>query len=385
MALQSSNESQARLLLVGDDPAWSSVVGSVAARLGAALDIMPDTAAALGGMLRPGPIYSHVLAVGPIGTKSVDALAGMLDEVTLRPTRLLLLGTQAWGDANALTCLPEPDADRLLAALRCQAVPPPAGLPPLTPSELGDILHEGGLRMRFQPVIDARAEQPIGMEALARIHHPVRGILHPKDFIPVTVASGRERVLAGIAAARTFLDMGYRLHGSGLFVSLNVPLAIILSERALRRALELCAVASVAPSKLVIEVLESRDMPDLPRLRRALEAWRAAGFRMAIDDAGPALPHWRALLDLPFDIVKLDGTLVADPAAHGLVAEITREAKSHGCFVVAEGIENEACRDRMVRLGADALQGFLFSRPLPALAVPIWLRQFGLVPTVQAA
>jgi EAL domain-containing protein (putative c-di-GMP-specific phosphodiesterase class I) len=81
------------------------------------------------------------------------------------------------------------------------------------------------------------------------------------------------------------------------------------------------------------------------------------------------------MLDLPFSSVKLDGAL-AGPSqdSASLAATITCAAKRRGLFVIAEGIENESALMRMRSLGVDAVQGFLFCRPLPARALPIWLR-----------
>ena len=149
-----------------------------------------------------------------------------------------------------------------------------------------------------------------------------------------------------------------------------------MHESAVERGVELCAVAGISPRDILLEVLETRTAPDLGRLRNALLQWREAGFRTAIDDAGPALPHWREMLDLPFDVLKLDGAMVPDPAQQDLLATIVAEAKARERFIIAEGIEDEACLDRVMQLGVDALQGFLFSRPLPAPAVTIWLEQW---------
>ena len=369
-------DAQPRFLFVGSDPAWQSAAQQAASRLGASLDIQPTVRSALASMLMPNQVYQHVLAVAPLRSRAMDALAGMLDEVTMRPTPLLLLGCASSGTATPMACVHHPDADALALALGSNTTPASPGEPPMDSAELASTLHAGGLRMRFQPILRARDLVPIGLEALARLHHGQRGILHPKDFIPLTVACGRERVLTGIAAARTFLEIGARLRETELFVTINLPLSTVMNEFAIRRGAELCAIAEVKPEQIVLEVLESSTAPDLEQLHAALMGWRAAGFRIAIDDAGPALPHWRALLDLPFDALKLDGTMVQDPAQQALLESIVSEARARDRYVVAEGIEDEACLDRVRRLGVDAVQGFLFSRPLPALAVPIWLEHW---------
>ncbi len=366
-------DTQPRLLFVGSNPAWQSAAKEAAARLGAKLDVQPDVRSALASMLTLNQVYQHVLAVAPLRARAMDALAGMLDEVTMRPTPLLLLGCSSSGTATPLACVHHPDAGAVITALSSGRAPVHPGEPPMDSAELASTLHAGGLRMRFQPILRASDLVPIGLEALARLHHGQRGILHPKDFIPLTVACGRERVLTGIAAARTFLEIGARLRETDLFVTINLPLSTVMNEFAIRRGVELCAVAEVTPKQIMLEVLESSTAPDLDKLRAALLAWRAAGFRIAIDDAGPALPHWRALLDLPFDALKLDGAMVKDPGQQELLKTIVSEARARGRYLVAEGIEDQACLDRVMHLGVDAVQGFMFARPLPAMAVPLWL------------
>ena len=370
----SADAHTARLLLVGTDRAMQEAARAAASQLGASLDTVPDSHEALTRMLRHVGTYTCVLAVAPLTSQTIDALAGMLDEVTQHPTPLLLLGCASCSGANTVQCLAEVTADTIVAAL-CRPALVPSGQSPLTADELVSALHCGGLRMRFQPIVGAADLEPIGLEALARVHTKQRGILHPKDFIPATLACGRERVLTSIAAARTFLELRNLVCLSHLFVSINLPVASVLNPGSLTRAVELCAVAKVSPSQVMLELLESRQRPDVAALHAALEAWRDAGFRTAIDDAGPELPHWRNLLDLPFDVVKLDGNLIADPASGELLTAIVTEAKNRCRFVVAEGIETQAHLDRARALGVDALQGFLFARPLPALAVPLWLDQ----------
>jgi EAL domain-containing protein (putative c-di-GMP-specific phosphodiesterase class I) len=412
MASRSHITPPPRILLVGPDPAWLPAVAEAAGRIGAAVDTTPDVDSALAWMLPPCRLYSHVLATVKLTTQAIDALAGMLDEVTLTPTPLLLLGSPPSAHAG-VRCVVRPDADALVLALRSMGHMP-ANLPKLGPAELAACLHGGGLRMRFQPILRSKDLKPIGLEALARIHHVSRGIIHPRDFIPLAIASGQERVLTSIAAARSFLEMrlglpehdpamgnqppdkharqnkglerdasgealSNRSHpalGAGMYMTLNIPMVTLLHEKAALRGLDLCQMAGISPDRIVLEVLENSTAPDPAVMGKAMAAWRAAGFRLAIDDAGPSLPHWRMLVNLPFDILKLDGAIVADPAEHDQVERITSAAQRRGLFVVAEGIEDEACLARMRGLGVDAVQGFLFSRPLPSLAVPVWLRQW---------
>ena len=376
-----------RLLLVTADPALQREAAAAARRLGTPMDVLPTLEAALSWMLRPEQLCTHVLVPGTMDPQRIDALAGMVDEVTSLPTPLLLLGgTDDQGPS--VLAVEEGAFAAVESTLRDYRPFVPEKMPELTADELRAALHSGLLRMRFQPILDAGSLEPIGLEALARLHHPALGILRPKDFMPQAVLSGQERTLTGIVAARAMLELRSLAGLPDRNFSLNVPLSSLCHPYAVDRARELCAVVDVMPDRIVIEVLESDAMPDLTELGDAVTRWRKAGFQVAIDDAGPRLRHWRQLLDLPFTGLKLDSLLAQDSdGAMAQAADITHEAKQRGLFVTAEGIENEAAMTRMRRLGVDALQGFLFCRPLPARALPIWLREWraGLLPRPAAA
>jgi EAL domain-containing protein (putative c-di-GMP-specific phosphodiesterase class I) len=362
-----------RLLLVGRDAALHREVAAAGAMLGAALEISPDLDAAIARLIAPDAIFSHVLASASLAPAETDALAGMVDEVTSTPTRLLLLGA-AEDRGPTEVAVPVAKAAGILAAVRGTTRATKPADAELTAEEVRVSLETGNLRMRFQPVVDAATFRPLALEALARLHHPVLGILRPLDFMPIAIASGQEGTLTGAAAARTLQDLRPLSGLGGLYFAFNTPLTMLLLDGAAERAAEMCAQAGLPASLLVVEVLETLTMPDYRELAFAMERWSGAGFNLTIDDAGPRLPHWRELMDLPFTGVKLDGSLAEDtPEAARLADEITRLARQRGQYVIAEGVENRAAATRLRGLGVDALQGFYFGRPLPARAVPLWL------------
>ena len=365
-----------RLLLVGDEPALKATATEAAANLGVPLDVMPDVDAALAWLLQPAHLCTHVLAPASLSPQRLDALAGMVDEVTSRPTPLLLLGADPeQSQGSSVLAVPQASAAAIEQAVRSLRPFVPAEPPGLTAAMLQTALHGGMIRMRFQPVVSAVTLEPIGLEALARLHHPDLGILHPRHFIQLAADTGQERALTGIAAAATMVELG-RIPGlPERHFGINVSLPTLCHAFATERALEMCAAAGLQPDQVAIEVLETEAEPDMRLLGQSVERWRDAGFFVTIDDAGPRLPHWKQLLELPFSSLKLDGALAAPSAdADVMAGEIVLAAKRRGLFVIAEGIEDEAALVRMRGLGVDALQGFLFCRPLPARALPIWLR-----------
>jgi EAL domain-containing protein (putative c-di-GMP-specific phosphodiesterase class I) len=360
------------LLLVGDDLAWRAAVGAACAHLGAELEVVGAPEGAIGRLLQADATFSHVLVSGSCSKPELDAVGGLLGEAA-EPARMLRLGgpeIPMQGGSHVA----EPRPDGVLRALRHQASTS-ALQPPLRAADLSASLHGGGLRMRLQPIVSSTDLSPLGVEALARVTHSSRGTLHPRDFLPLAASDGQERMLTGIAASRLCMEVRSGLLGDRLFLTLNLPISGLLHLPSVARGAELCALAGISPGRVVLEVLESTRLPDKAAMRRAMEAWRHAGFRLAMDDAGPGLPHWRQLMDLPFDTVKLDGAMVACADADGLTARIVETARKRGHYVIAEGIETKARLARMRELGVDAVQGFLFARPMPAMALPVWLRQ----------
>jgi EAL domain-containing protein (putative c-di-GMP-specific phosphodiesterase class I) len=361
-----------RLLLIGDDPAWHAAVGMACQELGAELEVIGAMPGAIGRLLQNDAGFSHVLLCGLCSEPELDAIRGLLGEAAEPPVMLRLGGPDVPRDRQQRVA--EPHSDRVLCALRRPARPSPA-LPPLLAEDVADSLRSGGLRLLLQPMLRGRDLVPVGIEALARVTHSSRGTLHPRDFLPLAARSGQERVLTGIVARQLSLELRGGFLGDDLFLSVNLPLSGLLNLPSVGRGIDLCAMAGIAPGRVVLEVLETTLLPDMAGMGRAMDAWRLAGFRLAMDDAGPALPHWRQLMDLPFDVVKLDGAMVARAEADAQTARIVDAAKQRGHEVVAEGIETEARLARMREFGVDTVQGFLFARPMPAMALPVWLRQ----------
>jgi EAL domain-containing protein (putative c-di-GMP-specific phosphodiesterase class I) len=361
-----------RLLLVSADPRLIDAGRIAATRLDAPIDVMPTVDAALAWLLHRTPDCTHVLVPANLPPAELDALAGMVAEVTEGAAPLFLLGTNQ-GDGRSVVGVDPFDAAGIAWAVHDHRAAAPPDQAPLDAEGLRAALHDGRLRVRFQPVLEARSLRMIGVEALSRLHHPRLGILRPAAFMAQAIMSGQDRTLSAVAAARAMMDLRGRPFMQGRSVAFNMPMPAFLTETAPLRAREMCAIASLPPERAVVELVETADPPDFRALSVAAGRWRDAGFNLTIDDAGPRLPHWRALLDLPFTGVKLDGSLARTaPEAMAMARDIVAEAKRRGMFVVAEGIEDSAALERMRGLGVDALQGFLFCRPVPARALQIW-------------
>lgn len=340
------------ILLVAPGDEWQPEARDLAAALGAGLETVGDVTAALAWTSDPRRRCSHVLLAAPASAAEIDALAGLLNEGAA-PGRLVLLG---------------PGASRALLSVAITTPAPPR--PRLSPTRLREALYGGMLRARFQPILDAGTRRIVGLEALARLHHPTLGVLRPETFLPQIEAWGFDRVLLVFMAQLAVRELQAVGPLPPAPVGLNVPLSLFRLPSTLRRARAMFGGYGVDPGLLTAEVLESELVPDPPGLARQVARWREAGFRVAIDDAGPRQPEWRRLLDMPFSTIKLDGVMVDQPDEAARMIDL---AHRRGIYVVAEGVRDEAAAARMTELGADALQGFHFARPLPALALTCWL------------
>jgi EAL domain-containing protein (putative c-di-GMP-specific phosphodiesterase class I) len=239
-------------------------------------------------------------------------------------------------------------------------------------------LADARIETRYQPVVRLVDRVPVGLEALARMNHPVHGTVLPDEFVPQIEDAGLAARLTELVAASAFADMaGPALALLPLSVSLNFPLDVLLLTTALTRLEAQRKAAGIAVERVLIELTESRPVEDMVALRRALEIIRGAGYQIVIDDVGPAVPKLDALLDLPFTGMKLDKDLVVRmqtvPEAMTMVQRTIEIAKQRGLTVVAEGIEDAETWHLAARLGVDQAQGFLVAHPMPAAAVAAWL------------
>lgn len=245
-------------------------------------------------------------------------------------------------------------------------------------SEIQAALAAAMIETRYQPVVRLVDRAPVGLEALARLNHPMHGTILPDDFVPQIEDAGLAAQLTELVAASAFADMASpALRSLGLTMSLNFPLDVLLLTTAMARLEAQRETAHIPVEQVLIELTESRPVQDVPALRQALETIRGLGYQIVIDDVGPAVPLLDTLLDLPFTGMKLDKDLVlrmqTEPEALAMVERMIDTAKRRGLTVVAEGVEDGATWRMAQRLGVDQAQGYLVAQPLRASEVPGWL------------
>jgi EAL domain-containing protein (putative c-di-GMP-specific phosphodiesterase class I) len=199
----------------------------------------------------------------------------------------------------------------------------------------------------------------------------------PDQFIPQVEAAGLAARMTELVVAAALTDLaGPAIGPLGISISVNIPLDVLLLSSALARLDVQRRVAGVRADRVVIELTESLPPDNVPALARAIERAGAAGYRVMLDDVGPAVPALDALMELPFAGIKLDKAVVhasrRPGAARSALVSLLARARGRGMAVVAEGVEQATHWRAMRALRVDQAQGYLIAAPMDAAAVPAW-------------
>ncbi|WP_250038225.1 putative bifunctional diguanylate cyclase/phosphodiesterase [Paractinoplanes maris] len=236
------------------------------------------------------------------------------------------------------------------------------------------------LTLHYQPKIAVGSGELVGVEALARWHHPARGPISPAEFIPVLEVTNlmhrfTEQVLTmALRQARAWLDAGHRVP-----IAVNVSARSLLDPQFPGRVAALLAESGVPGDLLSVEVTEYALMSDPDTAIAALHHLAEAGVKASIDDYGTGYSSMTYLKVLPIAELKIDRSFVLDLAdsasSRALVASTVELGHRLGLTVVAEGVEDEAAVQALREIGCDTAQGYHFAKPLPADALTARLEQ----------
>jgi len=248
-------------------------------------------------------------------------------------------------------------------------------------SLLGDLreaLDNNNLTVHFQPKVDLATSTVIGVEALARWHHPLRGWVVPDEFIPVAEETGlikelTDQVLrASLAATRAWRDRGLDLR-----VAVNLSTLDLLDELLAERIAHRLEQHGLAPELLTLEITESSLLSDVPRVMATIGHLHRLGVSLSLDDFGTGYSSLSYLRRLPVSELKVDRSFIANillEAHDDVIVRSTIDLGHNlGLRVVAEGIENNEVMDRLIEVGCDIGQGYGISRPLEVEKFDIWL------------
>jgi diguanylate cyclase (GGDEF)-like protein len=247
-------------------------------------------------------------------------------------------------------------------------------------AELRLAIEHEELLVEYQPKADLRTGAVVGVEALARWHHPVHGYVPPDTFIAIAEGSGLIRSLTvlvlQIALRQNRL---WRDEGRVLTTAVNLSTRSLLDETLPGTILHLLEQNDLPPSALTLEITEGTIIADPPRTIGVLNRLSAMGISLSIDDFGTGYSSLSYLKRLPVDEIKIDKSFVINMAGDENDAVIVRSTielgRNLGLTVTAEGVESGAVWQALANLGCHQVQGYFLSRPLTSSQFARWLRE----------
>ena len=224
--------------------------------------------------------------------------------------------------------------------------------------------------VHYQAKVDLSGNRISGCEALVRWQHPTMGLLPPKDFIPLAEESGLISAISEWVLERSCRQAAqWAKQGNPVCVSVNLSAQQFRKGDIVTIVDRVLELTELAPELLELELTESLIMEDLDKNIEVLRQLRERGVSLSLDDFGTGYSSLSYLKRFPVDTLKIDKSFVEDLHNSSDDAAITQAiidmAHSLKMKVVAEGVEEDAQMSLLRRMGCDAIQGYLISRPVP--------------------
>lgn len=241
--------------------------------------------------------------------------------------------------------------------------------------ELRSAVERQELVLHYQPKFDAITASLVGVEALVRWQHPVRGLLAPDQFIPIAEKSGLIVSLGEWVLNEACRQMAeWRALGhSGWSVAVNLSPLQFAHTGLIQLVRDVLTRYSIEPRYLTLEVTESTAMQDPTASLVILQKLNDMDVKISIDDFGTGYSSLLYLKRLPATELKIDRGFVRDLAPGtedaAIVSAIVALGQTLNLSIVAEGIETRAQQEFLTGIGCNSLQGFLLGRPMPASAL----------------
>ncbi len=239
-------------------------------------------------------------------------------------------------------------------------------------SELRHALQHDEFVVYYQPIVDMRSGVTVCVEALIRWNHPERGLIGPSEFIPIAESSGLIISIGEWVLHQACYEVQtWRAHSrEPLRLSVNVSPRQMADDGFFAVVSNILETTDLEPPRLTLEVTESLFVGDVTGRTELLSRLRGIGVQIAIDDFGTGYSSLRSLGEMPVDILKIDKSfvdhIVSSAESASLVRMILQLAKDLGMRTVAEGVEELSQLEALGEMGCHLIQGYYFSKPLPA-------------------
>ncbi len=228
----------------------------------------------------------------------------------------------------------------------------------------------------FQPIVDASTNRTLALESLARWQSPVLGAVPPGTFIPVAEQAGIIADLTPILLQKSLAAA--ELWPEDVDLSFNVSPYDIASEARTRRLIEIIQASRVSPQRIAIELTETALMHSFAQTNANMALLQKVGVRISLDDFGTGYSSLSYVHALPINKLKIDKSFISDiganPRSRNIVRSLITLCHDLGVTCIIEGVETTDQLQIVRELGGAAIQGYYFSKPMPAASVDAYLR-----------
>lgn len=230
-----------------------------------------------------------------------------------------------------------------------------------------------GYEVWYQPVKCLETGEFCSMEALIRLREKDGSLISPAEFIPLAEQTGRISSVTWFVLDEVCRLLGTTKELQDVSVSVNMPMAQLLEKGFVTRLNSIVDRAGVAHRKICLEFTERAILDNFDKTKEIMEQLNRDGYRFFLDDFGAGYSNFNCLLQLPFQIIKLDACLVKQKISqdneNDMVRTLTKMFHDMNLQVIAEGAETEDEVERLAKKGVDRVQGFALARPMPEKAL----------------
>ncbi len=255
------------------------------------------------------------------------------------------------------------------------AIQPASSLDPRRKAELEDLIGAGLKNGRFliyyQPLYNVSDGNFTEAEALLRLRDEKGNFVSPDEFIPVAEQNGQitEIGAAVLDSVCRYIRCMLRCSADIDTISVNLSVVQLMQDNVVGRLMNIIRANEISPNRILLEVTESTLVSNYEQVGDKIRAMSEEGVQFAVDDFGTGYSNITHVIDLPFDVVKIDKSLVWDSVrsrkCNIMIRELTKIFKDINLSVTAEGVETQEHDEFVRECGCDKIQGFRYARPMP--------------------
>jgi diguanylate cyclase len=246
-------------------------------------------------------------------------------------------------------------------------------------TNLEDLLHHalknGGFEIYYQPLYNVYDGNFTEAEALLRLHDRNGGFIPPDEFIPVAEQSGLIMEIGNFVLDQVckYIHSMLKCGADIDTISVNLSVVQLMQKNVVSRLMDIIRRNGISPNRILFEVTESTLVSDYELISGKLHEMKEQGVQFALDDFGTGYSNITHVTDMPFDVVKIDKSLIWESMENHkcniMIRELTKMFKDINLSVIAEGVETKEQDDFVRECKCDKIQGFRYARPMPVSQV----------------